>query len=347
MRLEAVSLALPSRELTNEDILALVYEQSKATYTGDLDRVLRKIRFLLRYSGAERRHWLGHGEQPLALIRTAVDEALDRSGWGKADVDLLVYAGVDRACIEPANAYFIAQALDMPRVECFDVLDACNGWSRALHLIHALLQTGTYRRVLLVNAEFPMFAGGPVYPRLFTLRSEEELAWCFAGYTLGEGATATTLSRDPNSEWEFHFSSQPCLADLCTIPLEGYQRYCPPSERVGRNGVNHFASFSSDLYAAATREVAALFRRLSVPVEDIRAIFPHAASQKSWDDGAESLGVRDRLYHVYPRCGNLVSSSIPAGVASAIAAGRIRRGDRLAACVASAGMSYSVCSFIY
>src|SRR5258708_12884489 len=101
------------------------------------------------------------------------------------------------------------------------------------------------------------------------------------------------------------------------------------------------------MFAEATTEVAALFRRLTVPIGEIRAIFPHGATKRTWDEGAESLGVRDRLYHVYPRYGNLISASIPAGLATAIDEGVLRRGDRAVICAASAGLSFSACSFVY
>jgi 3-oxoacyl-[acyl-carrier-protein] synthase III len=197
-----------------------------------------------------------------------------------------------------------------------------------------------------------MFAGGPIYPALFRLRSPDDLTSSFAGYTIGEGATVSVLSREPDNgepdnQWEFHFSSRPDLADLCSLPIDGYQRYSRSSQRVGRNGVNRFASFSTEMFSAANEEVSALFRGLSVPTDAIRAIIPHAATRRLWDDGAEALGVRDRLYHIYPRCGNLVSASIPAGIAMAVDEGKILRGDRVVSCVASAGMSFSVCSFTY
>jgi len=347
MRLDSVALVLPSRVLTNEDVVALVGRHSAATYAGDLDRLLRGLRALLRRSGAERRHWRAPGEEVLGLVADAAGRAVEAAGVRKADVDLLICAGVDRGFAEPAGAYLLAQALDMAGVGCFDVGDGCNGWLRALELLFALFRAGAYRRALIVNAEFPMFEGGPVYPRLFGLRDRKELAWSFAGYTLGEGVTATVVSADPERDWEFQTSSRPDLADLSTVPLNGYQRYCRPSDRVGRTGVGHFAAFSGEMFAEATREVACLFRRLNAPVGQIRAIFPHGATQRSWDEGAKLLGVRHLMYYVYPRFGNLISASVPAGLASAVAAGQLRRGDRVALCGASAGMSFSVCSFVY
>jgi 3-oxoacyl-[acyl-carrier-protein] synthase III len=347
MRLDSVKLVLPSRGLTNDEVVALVREQSAAVYRGDLERLVARVGALLHRSGAVHRYWLAPGEETLTLVARAVQQAVDAAGCGIADVDLLICAGVDRGFVEPANAYLIAQALDLGRVACFDVVDACNGWTRAIQLLFALFRTGAYRRALIINSEFPMFDGGPIYPRLFGLRDRKELAWSFAGYTLGEGVTATVLSAVSDGDWEFHGSSRPDLADLSTLPLPGYERYRRASARIARNGVGQFAAFSGAMFAEAIGEVGRLFERLKVPTNEIRAIFPHGATRRSWDQGARWLGVRHLMYHTYPRYGNLVSASIPAGLATAIDNGELRRGDRVVICGASAGMSFSASSFRY
>ncbi len=347
MRLDSVKLVLPSRCLTNEEVVALVRKHSSGVYGGDLERLVAGVGTLLRRSGAVHRHWLGAGEATLTLVDRAIQQAVDSAGCQMADIDLMICASVDRGFVEPASAYLIAQALDLGRIACFDVVDACNGWTRAVQLISALFHTGTYRRALIVNAEFPMFNEGPVYPRLFALRDRQELAWSFAGYTLGEGVTATVLSADPREDWEFHGSSRPDLADLSTLPLPGYERYSRASSRIARNGVGTFAAFSGVMFDEASREVGQLFERLKVSMSEVRAIFPHGATRRNWDQGAGWRGVRHLMYHTYPRFGNLVSASIPAGLATAIDAGDLRRGDRAVICGASAGMSFSACSFRY
>ena len=85
---------------------------------------------------------------------------------------------------------------------------------------------------MIVAAEFGMWQDGAVYPELFHLRSAAELAWTFPAYTFGEAATATVLSSDDAAEWEFHFRSRAELADLCTVPLDGFERYAWPGERM-------------------------------------------------------------------------------------------------------------------
>ena len=44
----------------------------------------------------------------------------------------------------------------------------------------------------------------------------------FPMYTIGEATTATVLVPS-DDEWTFEFRAKPELADLCTIPIEGFE----------------------------------------------------------------------------------------------------------------------------
>ncbi len=347
MKIEAIKAALPTKKLTNDDILALVEEYSTPIFTGDLKAALSKINYFLRYSGSDVRYWLDKDEKPIDLVARAFQEAITEANCDKDEIDLLVYTGIGRGFIEPAAGYHVAASLGLQKAECFDILDACMSWTRTLNIVHSLLQSGRYKRALIVNAECNMRFGGPVFPTVFQLPNIEAIEWSFPAYTLGEAATATIVSCDPDREWEFHFKSRPDLADLCNVPLDGYEGYCTPSERIGLNGINKFTSFGVELHANAYQESIEIFKLLKAPINEIRAIFPHASSKREWDKVAEALGLKHLMSHIYPTYGNLVSASIPTGIASAIAAGKIQRGDRIAGLLGSAGMSFAAYSFIY
>src|SRR5262245_10588533 len=102
MRLESVKLVLPSRGLANDEAVALGRQQRAGVYVGDLDRLLAGLRALLARSGARRRYWLAPGEEPLALVASAVQQALDAAACRRSDIDLLICASVDRGFVEPA-----------------------------------------------------------------------------------------------------------------------------------------------------------------------------------------------------------------------------------------------------
>jgi 3-oxoacyl-[acyl-carrier-protein] synthase III len=347
MKLETVKLALPSRKLSNDDIILLIEEQSLKHYQGNLNKALENILFYLNYSGAQYRYWLDREETAIELLSKAINEALHETDYKKEDIDLLIYTGIGRGFIEPGGSYMTAYSLGMDKAHCFDILDACMSWSRAMYLVYNLFKTGAYKRAMIVNAEFNISAGQAVYPDVFKLQSLEQISWSFPAYTIGEAATATIISSNSDQEWDFHFSSRPDLADICTVPLEGYTSYCHTSEKIGRNGPGRFTSFGNELHTKGSADAVELFNKLKVSTKEIQAVFPHASSKKSWDDMGESAGVKHLLWHVYPSCGNLVSASVPAGIASATNEERIRRGDKLVGWVGSAGMSFCAYSFTY
>ena len=345
MKLAGVKAVIPSRTVDNQAIKSMVADQSAAVLKDQLQAALKRIHFYLTYSAAERRQWLADGEAPFDLLEKAIEGALSQASAKRSQVELIVYTGVDRGFLEPAMAYMVGAAFGMSHAHCFDVVDACMSWTRAAFIVSNLLAAGQYKNALIVNCECSMRYGGPVNPGCFRLSSAEEVEWNFPAYTVGEAASATFFEQDKSRPWEFHFWSGAEHSDLCSLPLDGFDRYCRPSPRIGRNGPNRFTSFGSDLFRAATRPAVEVFKRLSVPRDEIKAIFPHAATKRGWWDIGMELGVAEKIRFVYPQYGNLVSASVPTAIAEAWSDGAIRESDTLAGWVASAGISCASFAF--
>lgn len=339
MRLDAVAAAIPARPVTNDEVVGLVVRHSRGEFMDDLDATADRIAYLLDRSGAKHRRWLAAGESPLDLVEQAFLEALGSAGCSRDEIDLLVFAGIDRGFIEPGNAYFVANALGLDRVECFDISDACHGFSRALNVVEALLRTERYRRAVIVNAEFGMTEGGAVYPGMYTLQREADLEWAFPALTIGEVATVTIVSGG-GAEWDFRFASRPDLAELCTIPVAGFDRWVPPGSKAGAAGPYRFSSFGGEMERVAAVELVKLV--VDIDLDQADAIFVHTATARPWAAAAAERGLLDVLHNPYPEYGNVASAAIPLGVALAWRDGRIDRGDSLMACVGSAGMAFSV-----
>jgi acyl-CoA:acyl-CoA alkyltransferase len=347
MHIESVTAAFPTRVLDNDQMIALVRQHSAGTFQGDLEATLSRIHTLLGASGGKTRRWLNDGEKPIDFIESAVLETLRKANLEKSDVDLLIYVGVGKGFLEPGQSYLVAHALGMGHVECFDILDACMSWTRAMHIADGFLQMKRYRHILIVNGEFNTLDGGVVYPGNFCLQNAEQLKYTLPTYTIGSAATATLVSADETNRWAWRFASRADLADLCTIPGFGLGLYSKGDEKIGRNGPFRFTSYGKELHAHARQHAVPLMREIIAECGEPKRIFPHASSFKEWDLFATDVGVQDRMHYVYPEYGNLVSASVPAGLAQAIDQGLVQRGDRLAGWVGSAGMSFAAYSFTY
>jgi acyl-CoA:acyl-CoA alkyltransferase len=345
MRIKAVELALPERSVANDDVADRIRFHSSDIFTGSLEDLGRVVLRLLERSGAKTRFWSDQGSKPIDFIAQAANRAISRSQVAKSDIELVVFVGVDRGFYEPANAYFVADCLGLRSAQCFDIVDACNGWSRALQVCDALFESGQYRNALLVNGEFPMFERGPVNPKLFKIGSLQQLEHRFPAFTLGEGATATVVAAETDNNWEYSSLSSPSHADLCTVTCYEGARFSRDSPRLDLDGAGHFVSFGADMIAEGSEYAVKVLRSLSASLESISAVFPHAVSQPAVEAAALRAGASQLLYAPFPKVGNLISASVPAGIALALNEGRIKSGDIAAGWVGSAGMVFSAYTF--
>ena len=345
MIIKGIAASLPSRVVTNDDMIEMIREQS-TEFDGDLEQTLATTKRLLEKSGLQERRWCDRHELPIDHVAMAADKALAASYLQKNHIELLIFVGVGRGFLEPGNSHMIANALGFDKAQCFDIVDACMSWVRAMHLVDNFFKNGGYRNALIINAEFNTHSGGPLYPHNLNLKKREQLAHTFPSFTIGEAATATLLIPSEPDNFEFYFSTRPDLSDLCTIPLHGYDGFCHPTDKIGKNGVMQFTSYGLDLHNESQEEIVKVFKKMTAK-DDIRIIFTHASSKMEWEKFGKQIGLEDKLYHIYPKKGNLVSASVPAAIHHAITNKSLCRGDKVALWVGSAGMSYNFTSLTY
>ena len=346
MRIESIGVSVPSLKITNDDILKMLAEKSNGVSPIILKTYQRMVRGLFTMAGSNIRYVRDpdKDEKASQFIITAVKDALEKANLEPKDIDLLIYCGVGKGFLEPANAYFYAQKMEMT-CSCFDIVDACMSWIRALEISYEFFKSGRYKHVMVLNGEFNIQHGFPDNFKVVNLR---QIEYTFPTYTIGEAATATILSPS-DCEWRFAYKSVPALADLCTIPLEGYDNFVEPNKRLGKNGLYNFVSYGKELFDAARRYLVPVVQELVADLNEPDIYFPHAASDAAYLTAARDICLpRDKMYaEVFPNYGNIVSASIPVGMDMALKDGKLKRGHKVVLCPASAGMVYSAVRFVY
>jgi 3-oxoacyl-[acyl-carrier-protein] synthase III len=303
MKFHAVNLVLPEQKITNDDVIDRIAHHSKDVFTGNHASLLRIISRLLQKSGSQTRFWSVGRAQPIEYIAQAVDGIMNKCNLTRSDVQLVMYVGVDRGFYEPANAYFVADYLGFHYAQCFDIVDACNSWSRALQICDGLFRTGQFHTALLVNSEFSMFEGGPVNPKLFQITHVEQLQHRLPAFTLGEGATATVVTSEQDDRWDFQTWSCPTYADLCTVSCHDAARFARTSERLDVDGPGHFVSFGEDMVSEGVEHAVRVLQALSTPLDALSAIFPHTVSEPAIQAAATRAGASQIIYSVFPKVG--------------------------------------------
>jgi 3-oxoacyl-[acyl-carrier-protein] synthase III len=343
MRIAAVNHVLPTRQITNDWILQSVRQHNRHRLTErQLDALDERIQRYLEATGTQIRYYLNEGEKALDLAVQAGHNALAQANISATDVDFLIYSSVGRGWIEPATAPAIQAALGLSNATCFDVLEACAGWLRGLHIAHSYIRTGTYRRGMIVNCEC-----GLGQQAGWTFDTVEELEHRVAAYTIGEAATATIVDdHNPADDFYFRFKSSGEHVGLCMVPLSGVEQF-HPGHVDDRYVAGRLFSLSQDLVEVVTSNIVELFRCDAQFHQRYDICFGHEVSERVCQAVTRTLGVHDVYFPTHRRFGNTVSASIPLGMSTALQEGKLERGGRVLIIVGASGVTVGLASFTF
>jgi 3-oxoacyl-[acyl-carrier-protein] synthase III len=345
MKICAVAHAVPSRRVSNDDLVRRVADRTRGSVTEDeLFGICRYLKEQLERAGAAERYHRQDGESARQFGIAAGSRALERAALSPESIDLLIYAGVGRGFVEPATANIFQHALGLSNATCFDILDACASWLRAVDVARCLLQTGRYRYAMILNCEFNF---QEYEPSAIASRREMENLW--AGYTVGEAATATIIALGPgDGSYHASFRNLGQHVSLCEIPLPHAHQFQNGGGQADRSAMR-FYSQPNPLAAHAVRQLHTQFwtdERFCRCQYDI--VFGHSASLPVSRSVGEKLKLAHALhYELFPRFGNTVSAALPLAMSLAQDEGRLRRGQRVLLVMGGAGITTALGTFIF
>ena len=104
-------------------------------------------------SGIQERHYAepGQGSSDLGVI--AARQAITDAGLVPEDIDAVIFATMTPDFVLPGNGPLLQAALGLRDIPTFDIRQQCSGFLYGLELADLFIQSGRYRRVLLVGAE--------------------------------------------------------------------------------------------------------------------------------------------------------------------------------------------------
>ena len=110
--------------------------------------------WIIERTGIKERHILkGKGLGTSHMGAEAVRGLLKKTGTAPGDVDLLICATTTPDLVFPSTANLICDMVDIRNVGSFDVQAACSGFVYALAIGSQFIESGTYRKVIVVGAD--------------------------------------------------------------------------------------------------------------------------------------------------------------------------------------------------
>jgi len=311
----------PSRILTNDELSTMVETSDE---------------WIVTRTGIRERRIAADDETTTTLSVNAARDAMAVAGIEASELDLVIVATCSPDYPLPATGVLVANELGARRAAGFDMQAACSGFVFGLATATSFIRSGMYRNVLLVGVE--------VLSRFIDWTDRNTCV------LFGDGAGAVILqaSDQPGGLLGFDLYSDGNGAEAIIVPGGGSKLPAGPASVADRK---HFIRMAGrEVYKYATRQLTesslTALREAGMSVDDIDQFLFHQANLRIIESVAASLRLDPtKAYINIEKYGNTSAASVPMALVEAVAAGRVKPGDRLLMAAFGAGYTAGAAVF--
>lgn len=275
------------------------------------------------FRGAVERRIRAPKETALSMELTAARGALTAAGLTPRDLDLVLVSSFVGDRFGVGNAPYLARELGLT-VPAWNFETACASSVVGLHMAADLVQSGAYRRILVVVS---------------TSNSVQVLDDDSIGWFVGDGAGAFLLERSHSGKESGEDSGEGVLGHHTLNSIGTNDMFVIRSVPDGAGGTR-LATVANPEAAAMARDTAEPYlttcvegalKHAGVGVSDVDFWVFNTPNAWYADFCARVLGVAEGRYHsVYPRYANIGGALMPATLYHALLEGRVRPGQIVA-----------------
>lgn len=285
-------------------------------------------------TGILQRHIAGPAEATSDLATQAACRALANANVAAGEIDLILVTSTTPDCYGPPTAALVQNRLGAAKAAACDLAAACSGFVYSLVLGCQVIRSGLYRKVLVIGAE-----------TLSRITDWQDLE---TAILFGDGAGAAVLGEVPEGFGLLgaDLGADGSGYDALKIPAGGSRQ--PASAATVANRLHYVSMDGYRVFMFAMRVLGeSVGRSLSAAglgPDEIDLMVPHQANRRIIEAAARRMALPLEKFIVnIDRFGNTSAASIPIALSEAAAAGRIRRGDRVALAGFGAGLAWASC----
>lgn len=144
VKISGISVVVPEREIN-------IYDEAEY-YGGSI----KKIDRMRKMVGFWKRRVSDKGTTALDYAYNAGQNLIDEMNIDRDSIDALVFVVQKPDWVGPVNSYFLHHKLGLSK-NCIatDIAQGCAGWVFGLHLVSQMIESGVYKKVLLLNGDTP------------------------------------------------------------------------------------------------------------------------------------------------------------------------------------------------
>ena len=295
-----IGSALPQRIVKNADLEGIVETSDE---------------WIVQRTGIRQRYIAGDNETTVSLGAEAAQKALDHAGLKADDIDLVLVATSTPNNTFPASAVEIQNKLGITHGFAFDMQAVCSGFIYALTTADLYIRGGMAKRVLVIGAE--------TFSRILDWNDRTTCV------LFGDGAGALVLEAQ---EGEGAVSDRGILTAHLRSDGSHKQKLFVDGGPSSTQTVGHLRMEGREVFKHAvgmiTDVIEDSFTATGYSAEDIDWFVPHQANKRIIDASAKKLNIApEKVVITVDLHGNTSAASVPLALATAVADGRIQKGD--------------------
>ncbi len=311
----AVGHFAPEKVLTNKDLEKMVNTNDEwiRTRTG-----IRERRILEKGATSD-------------LAVGAVKQLLERRGISASEIDVIICATVTPDMFFPATACVIQDKIGAKHAWGFDLNAACSGFVYALTIGSQLVETGAYKKVLVIGAD-----------KMSSILDYTDRNTCIL---FGDGGGAVLL--EPTNDESVGIIDHRLYSDGsggCFLYMPGGGSLNPSTQETVAKRMHTLVQDGKAVFKVAVvgmADVSAeIMERNHLTGKDIDWLVPHQANLRIIDACAERMGLdKSKVMINIDRYGNTTAATIPLCLSEWWQEGKIKKGHNLV--LASFGAGYT------
>jgi len=311
----AVGHYVPDKVLTNADL-------EKMVDTND--------EWIRTRTGIRERRILEHGATS-DLAVPAVQQLLKNRGISAEELDVIIFATVTPDMFFPATACVLQEKIGAKKAWGFDISAACSGFVYAISLGSQLIETGAYKKVLVVGAD-----------KMSSIVDYTDRNTCIL---FGDAGAAVLLepSPDPNYGIIDHILYSDGSGGQY-LYMKGGGSLNPPSHETVDKRMHYIFQDGKAVFKVAVVGMAdvseEIMKRNNLTGADVDWLVPHQANLRIIDATAERMGLdKSKVMINIDKYGNTTAATIPLCLSEWWQAGKVKKGQNLI--FASFGAGYT------
>ena len=250
----------------------------------------------------ERRILKGEGKGTSVLGIEAVRGLLKKINIDAQEVDLIICATATPDMIFPSTACIIADKVGATNAFAYDLMAACSGFLYAISTAAKFIETGTYKKVIVVGAD-----------KMSSIVNYQDRATCII---FGDGAGAVMLeqSKEGLGLQDAILKSDGSGSEFLHMKAGGSAK--PASHATVDAREHHVWQDGQTVFKSAVTSMAdvseEIMKRNSLSPEDVAWLVPHQANQRIIDATAKRMGVgKEKVMINIEKYGNTTNGTIP------------------------------------